>query len=127
MRNVSKLPAILEAKCPRCRRGQLFIYPSYNLLKFDRMYKHCPHCGLQFEVEPGFFIAAMYISYAFSVGTVLVLGFATYYIGHDPSTWVYLLVTSSALVLTVPLMFRYARVLLLHFFSGVRYQEELSG
>ena len=68
----------------------------------------------------------MYISYAMSVGTALVLGFVLYYLAHDPPTWVYLLVVTSALVLTVPLMFRYARVLLLYYFSGVDYQPELS-
>ena len=104
----------------------MFIHSPYHLTRFAQMHEHCPQCGLQFEIEPGFFIASMYISYAFSVGTVLVCGFATYYLGHDPDTWVYLLVTTIALVMTVPLMFRYARVLLMHFFSGVRYREELS-
>ena len=124
MKNVSKLQAILGEKCPRCRVGQLFQYPTYSPLHFDKMHEQCPHCGLRFEVEPGFFIASMYISYAMSVGTVLILGALIFILGNDPDTWVYLATISAVLVLTVPLMFRYARVLLLYFFSGVEYQPE---
>jgi uncharacterized protein (DUF983 family) len=104
----------------------MFKHSAFHPLRFDKMHEHCPHCGLQFEVEPGFFIASMYISYAMSVGTVLIVGFGVFYLAHDPPTWIYLLVVTIVLVLTVPLMFRYARVLLLHYFSGISYQPELS-
>lgn len=30
------------------------------------MYETCPHCGLDYEPEPGFYIGAMFISYIIS-------------------------------------------------------------
>jgi hypothetical protein len=32
------------------------------------MNPRCPNCNLDYEVEPGFFYGALYISYIFSVG-----------------------------------------------------------
>ena len=72
-------------------------------------------------MEPGFY----YISYAMSIGTVWILGALIFMLGNGPVTWVYRVTISSVLVLTVPLMFRYARVLLLYFISGVEYQPEI--
>ena len=104
----------------------MFKYSSLNPVKFADMHEHCPQCGLEFEIEPGFFVGAMYFSYAFSVATVIVVGFSVYYLGHDPDTWVYLTAVTAALVLTVPFMFRYARVLMMHLFAGVSYERGLS-
>ncbi|MBC7921264.1 MAG: DUF983 domain-containing protein [Ferruginibacter sp.] len=126
MKNASKLRAILGEQCPRCRQGKMFKYSGLNMAKFADMHEHCPHCGLQFEIEPGFFIGAMYFSYAFSVATVIIVGFGVYYLGRDPDTWVYLSVVTAALVLTIPFMFRYARVLMLHYFAGVSYERGFS-
>jgi uncharacterized protein (DUF983 family) len=127
MKNASKLQAILEAKCPRCRQGDIFRYSNLQLGKFTDTYRYCPVCRLEYEIEPGFFIAAMYISYAMSVAMAFISGVAVYTVGNDPELWVYLLVVSLSLILLVPFMFRYSRVLLLHFFSGIKYNQHLSG
>lgn len=37
------------------------------------MYEQCPVCGLRFEREPGYFLGAMYISYALALITILLL------------------------------------------------------
>ena len=42
------------------------------------MNKKCKHCGYSFEKEPGFFIGAMYVSYALGVVQALL----TYFIGR---------------------------------------------
>ncbi|MEY4912742.1 MAG: hypothetical protein RL025_569, partial [Bacteroidota bacterium] len=42
------------------------------------MHQDCPHCGFHFEIEPGFFWGAMYISYAFSVAVSVTFGFLAY-------------------------------------------------
>jgi len=31
------------------------------------MNEHCPHCGLRFEREQGYFLGAMYISYGLAL------------------------------------------------------------
>lgn len=37
------------------------------------MYDACPSCGLQFNREQGYYIGAMYVSYALSIPPVLAL------------------------------------------------------
>lgn len=72
MSNPSKLTAMFNARCPHCHEGRLFKYKWWNVLNFAQMHEHCPSCDVRYEVEPGFFYGAMYISYAFTVGIMLV-------------------------------------------------------
>ncbi len=89
------------------------------------MYEHCPYCGLQFEIEPGYFVGAMYVSYAVSGGVALVLGFLLYYLLGDPEGWVYASVIAPTMVLIAPVNFRFSRVVWLHYVAGIKYQEGL--
>ena len=82
----------------------------------------CPVCGQAYEPEPGFYIGAMYVSYAFVVPLVLVVGLLVYHFGHDPDTWVYVAAVAGATVLLAPLLFRYSRAVMLYAFGGVRFE-----
>jgi uncharacterized protein (DUF983 family) len=125
MRDVSKLQAVFGGLCPRCRQGKIFRNPFYSLTGFDKMHEHCPHCGLRYEIEPGYFIGAMYVSYAVSGGVALFLTFLLFFVFNDPSTWIYLTVIVGSIVLMAPISFRIARVVWLHFVAGIKYQKEL--
>jgi hypothetical protein len=102
----------------------MFKYNSYNLGKFTEMNETCSVCGLRFEIEPGFFWGAMYVSYAITTGMMLVLGALTYLIGKDPDFWVYATVIFGAVILSAPPVYRYSRVLMLYFFSPIRFDEK---
>jgi uncharacterized protein (DUF983 family) len=78
-------------------------------------------CGLRYEVEPGFFYGAMYISYGMTVGFMVTMLIAIFVLGNDPDLWVYLAIIIPLNLLCVPLFFRYARVLMLHWFAGIKY------
>lgn len=121
MSKESPLQAVLEGKCPRCRKGDMFQYPLYRLTKFYKMHDHCPHCGHQFELEPGYFYGAMYVSYALSVGIFLTTVFFLYLFFDDPSLETYLLTVVVMALLLYPLNFRYSRILFAHVFGGVKY------
>lgn len=121
MAEPSKLGSIVASKCPRCRQGEVFTHSAFNLRKFDHMYKNCPVCDLYYETELGLFWGSMYISYGFSVGIIVVVGILLYYLANDPPTWVYLSVVAAIVLSTTPLLFRYARILMLYFFAGVKY------
>lgn len=122
MEKRSKIGAILLAKCPRCHQGDIFEHPVSRVTKFRQTKTHCPKCDLRYEVEPGFFYGAMYISYAFSVAIFIVFGFATFLIANDPPIWVYPTVVITVTLLLLPITFRYSRVLLLHIV--VKYRRE---
>jgi uncharacterized protein (DUF983 family) len=74
MSHSSTLKAIIQAKCPRCHRGDMFTHAAFNIRKFDQMHEHCPVCNFRYEIELGFFWGAMYISYGFSVAIVVMVG-----------------------------------------------------
>lgn len=125
MQKTSSAGAILHGKCPRCRKGDIFKHSSLNIPGFSKMHSHCPVCELNYEREPGFFFGAMYISYAFSVGIFITVGVALSFFG-DFSLNTYLIVVVSTVVLLLPFLFRYSRILFLHFFGGIDFDSKYS-
>jgi uncharacterized protein (DUF983 family) len=64
-RRSSSLGSILAQRCPRCRSGRIFRFSLFR--GFPKMNDRCPHCGLKFEREEGYFLGAMYISYGLAL------------------------------------------------------------
>jgi uncharacterized protein DUF983 len=77
------------------------------------MNRTCPVCGIAFEREPGYFLGAMYFSYAMAVAAVAPMVVLGLWRG-----WSYPLIGVLAgleLLLLSPLLFRYSRTIWLHF------------
>ncbi|MEM6641568.1 MAG: DUF983 domain-containing protein [Bacteroidota bacterium] len=110
----SVLSSVLKAKCPKCRKGPVFTHGVFNLPKMFSTHTNCPVCNLRYEKEPGNFYGAMYVSYAFSTGIFLVIGFVLYYFFDDPSIETYIIVIVSFSLLLFPLNFRYSRIIFLY-------------
>ena len=71
---MSAIEGVLRQRCPRCRRGRIF--RGVTARTWLSMYQTCPVCDLKFDRgEQGYFIGAMYVSYAISIPPVLVLVF----------------------------------------------------
>jgi uncharacterized protein (DUF983 family) len=117
----SSFLALLALRCPRCHQGAMFPYPAYHLTKFAIMPDSCPVCGQTYEPEPGFYFGAMFMSYAFSVAIFAISGVGLYYLAGDPALWVYILTVTVITLLSMPLVFRYSRGLMLHLFGFIRY------
>ena len=67
--------SIWNYKCPRCRKGDLFVEP-FEFKKPLNMHEKCAHCGQRFEPEPGYYFGAMFISYIWTAWTALaIVGF----------------------------------------------------
>lgn len=115
------LLAALEGKCPKCRKGNMFKFPLYRIFKFHQMHDHCPHCGLHYEVEPGFFFGAMYVSYALSVGIFLTTAFLVTMLMEEPSIKTYIIFVVVVALVLYPINFRYSRILFAHAFGGIKY------
>jgi uncharacterized protein (DUF983 family) len=112
----SKWAALCSSKCPKCRTGKMFVGPTYGF-KRQRFNEICGYCGFRFEIEPGYFYAAMYVSYALSVGQILVAGWIAYQLTHSESPWFYLIVLLVAIIAFAPFNFRYSRLILLHYLT----------
>ena len=119
-----QVKSILDERCPRCRQGRMFKYAKYDIMNFAKMHEQCPDCGLNFELEPGFYTGAMYVSYVFSVAIFIIIGFLLYYFFNDPDIFIYVLATSITIMLLFPALFRYSRVIYLHLFGGVNFNPE---
>jgi uncharacterized protein (DUF983 family) len=97
------LARTVRLRCPRCGRGGLF---ERGL----RMAARCPACGLAFEREAGYFVGAIYLNYAVTVGLALagyfaLAAWATLPVGTQLALW-------SAFVVLFPLWFyRYSKAL----------------
>jgi uncharacterized protein (DUF983 family) len=102
------LPAsVLHLRCPKCREGRLF---SKTLTMLER----CPVCGHRFERAPGFFVGAMYASYALAVPLCAILFVILQWLFPRWSMWGVIALVVVCLIPFVPLLFRYSRALWIH-------------
>lgn len=120
--NRSKLVAMSEARCPQCREGKMFKYPFWRVDKFSEMNSNCPVCGLKYEVEPGFWFGAMFVSYANTIAMLVILGVSIFYLFNDPPVLYYIIPVTLVSLLTVPFNFRISRVVFLYLFGFVKYR-----
>ena len=68
----SAFGSIFRQLCPRCRSGRIFRSTVYWGL--PKMNDRCPDCGLHLNREPGYFLGAMYISYALALAVIVAFG-----------------------------------------------------
>ncbi len=118
--------SIFTNKCPRCRRGDMFInksaYRKLSLKHIFAMPNECPVCGQKFDLEPGFWVGTSYVSYALTVAMsvatfvawYVIIGFS---IKDGDNRIYYCLATNAAiLLLAQPWLMRLSRVLYIRFF-----------
>lgn len=107
--------SVYHSKCPRCNLGDLWENKRNYSKNFSKMLTHCDHCNLKYDMEQGFWYGAMYISYALGVFiTVTVAIILTLFTNY--SVWLKSGVASAFLILFMPLVFRYSRVLWINVF-----------
>ena len=123
----SEFSAALKAKCPRCRRGDMFTTPMYGF-KLQKMNDNCPHCGVKFEREPGYFYVAMFVSYGMNVIEMLIAGMSTYFITRNVTDpLLYIMVIFPVVFILSPFNYRFSRVILLYWLTpGLNYNREMS-
>lgn len=121
--------SMLHLKCPRCRRGDLFIHPNpykkFGLNYMLEMHKTCPVCHQVYELETGFWYGTGYVSYGitvvFSIFTFL-LWWITIGFSLDDNRLIYWLIANGVINLALqPFFMRVSRWIFLNFF--VHYNE----
>ncbi|TAE28849.1 MAG: DUF983 domain-containing protein [Cytophagales bacterium] len=104
----SRFYSIIHNKCPRCHEGDFFVTKSAFSRHFDDMPDHCPHCGLNYMPEPGFYWASMFVSYAFyATWTLTTFFIVVAWLNVDLNHYLSGLIPT--LILLTPLFFRMAR------------------
>lgn len=111
---------LLRGRCPRCLTGRMFRGPF-------AMNDPCPTCGLLFQREEGYFLGAMYFSYA--LGSFLLFPafyVATHFLPSWDGTWVAVLVWVLYLPF-VPMVFRYSRAIWIYLDRWGRFDDSTAG
>jgi uncharacterized protein (DUF983 family) len=108
----TRVRAIVRGLCPRCRRGQIFSRSLFAGL--PKMNERCAACGLKFEREQGYFLGALYMSYAMAVPLMALL-VAIFWLLTKWRIEKLVIAGAIALVPFAPFLTIFARVLWLHF------------
>src|ERR1700712_1847535 len=113
---LSQFQAALHAKCPKCRKGDMFANGMYSL-RGQKSYTNCPYCNFQFEIEPGYFYVAMFVSYGMNVAQMIFFAVGTYMLTGSESPWLYCAILLTVAFLLSPFNYRYSRVILLYWLT----------
>lgn len=112
---MSKRPSLISGivglKCPYCREGKFYRSHPYDLKNAGETLDECPACRRSYSVEYGFYMGAMYLSYAMSI----IVGFAAYLL----TVWLFpslpmgwqIVVVGVATLLLAPLVYAYSKVM----------------
>ncbi len=112
-----KLHSILFCKCPKCCKGDMFVYKNpYHLNKIFKMFDKCPHCKFEYFIETGFFYGAMYASYAITVALSIFL-FIVLKLPFNITLLDFFYINTGFILVTTPIIFRISRALWLHLFT----------
>ena len=115
----SKLYSILFNKCPKCHIGSFWATnnPFINMF-FSNKYacKKCKNCSLTYELETGFWYGSMYVSYAISVGVMLLFWTLTNFFYPLIDVINEILIIVIAILLVSPLNYHISRLIWINFF-----------
>jgi uncharacterized protein (DUF983 family) len=113
---VSAFTAALHGKCPKCRKGDMFKRSSLGIFS-QKMHTYCPYCHFQFEIEPGYFYVAMFVSYGMIVAEMVTVAVGTYTLTQSESPWLYVGLLLGVTLLLSPFNYRYSRIILLYWLT----------
>ncbi len=122
--NRAGIGAFITCRCPKCGEGKVFTNSVFSVGHFSDTYDECPKCGLSYEPETGFFFGAMYWSYALITGTILSGAIILNLLG----LWDYAILGIMAfLLINIPIIIRYSRMLMLYVVYPLMYKEKFFG
>jgi hypothetical protein len=112
--------SMLKLKCPRCGEGDLFDRKGWIVYRNQLgMPEFCPVCKLKYEIEPGFWIGALWTSYPI----VVLIEFPFLMLALFSETlgpWIPLCAMFVAFYFAYPIMLRVGRSIWIH--SWVSYE-----
>jgi uncharacterized protein (DUF983 family) len=102
------LIAIWNKRCPRCLEGAIY-------RRSMDMNARCPICDLPLEREQGYFMGALYISYALASFFLGSAACTIYLLRPDLDLGLIVLIVGVLFLPLVPAVTRYSRVIWIHF------------
>jgi uncharacterized protein (DUF983 family) len=115
------LLSVLNNKCPRCRRGEMYqLKGAFRIKGLMKMNDRCPVCGQPLDMEPGFYYGTNMISYTLAVLVsglsfilwVIIIGISL----HDSRFFWWIAFNAVLLVFLQPPLMRLSRTVWISFF-----------
>lgn len=105
--NSNIIGSVLKCKCPKCHEGDLFVN-KYKYNGFFDMPNNCSKCNQDFQIESGFYLGAMFVSYALTV-VLAVSVFVGFVIFDAYQINPFLITTGISLTLATPFIIKISR------------------
>lgn len=112
----SKFLRIVRMKCPRCQKGAFFEGHPYQLTKIGLVKESCSHCGLKYDLEPGFFQGSYYVSYGLGVALFVAIFVLKMLILPDLAYLSTLILMVVVLLILAPLLFALSKIIWINLF-----------
>jgi uncharacterized protein (DUF983 family) len=114
--HISLTSSVLGNRCPRCRHGRLFMFKNpYRFKNGLKMHQNCPICDQDFQIEPGFYIGALWTSFPAVVLLMAIMAGFSIGIFNVPPEWSIIAITA-ILVALQPMLIRFGRSVWIHIF-----------
>lgn len=118
-KKVGTLLSVVTLKCPKCRQESMFRKKGlFVYFKPLDMHEKCSHCGQKYEIEPGFWLGALWASYPIVVLIELPFLFTAIFSKNISIGWTFGWMIM-AFAVFFPLMVRLGRSIWAHVF--IRY------
>lgn len=109
MSHNSTIKSVVNLKCPKCHKGDLFINKNvYKYKHFFDMPDNCAKCNQDFQIETGFYLGAMFVSYALTIGLNVGI-FIVFAIFNAYELYSFLIVAGISLIITLPYVAKVSR------------------
>lgn len=103
---------IVKQKCPACHKGDFFKHShGYRFKEIGDTHDNCPVCGQRFQLEPGFYFGAAYVSYALNVALMVSCSVAVYVLIEETEPEHYIAAIIGMTLLLFPGIFRMSRII----------------
>ena len=113
---MSKLYSVVRLKCPRCHKGDLFTKSNpYSFKDSMKMPDRCPVCNQDFQIEPGFYIGALWTSFPIVIFIMTLLSILLLVFIKMELEWFFVSITVILLLLQ-PIIIRLGRVIWINIF-----------
>ncbi len=123
----SKFYSIAKSKCPICHEGEYWKGKNpYDLKNFAIDRQTCSECGHKYEIENGFYVGAMYVSYGISIAFAVATFMAIYVLFPNTPYYIYIFSVIGSIFIFMPISFRASRLIWMNLFSSYGKQENFN-
>ena len=115
----NKLYSIIYNYCPRCQTEKFWPEnnPYKNIFVNNRGdIGSCKNCNLKYEIEPGFWYGAMYVSYGLTVFIAILVWLIINAFNKDIDIFFQIFIISFSLIFLLPVVYFLSRLIWINLF-----------